>query len=96
MPSELLRQSKGTLTFLGDPAPSVGCGIIVWIVQQPSPPFCSNLDLEYIVFSLQSIVVQIPYLNNPEGVEVSPVGNFDYSLFFQMTINSKSGNVLAF
>ena len=54
--------------------------LIDLIVRQPSPLFCSNLDLEYIVF-LQNIVVQTPHLKNPEGVEVSPLGNFSYSRF---------------
>ena len=45
--------------------------------------FCSNLDLEYIVVFLQNIVVQTPSLKKPEGVEVSPLGNFSYSRFFQ-------------
>ena len=51
------------------------------LVRQPSPLFCSNPDLEYIVFSLQNIVVQTPHLKNPEGVQVSPLGNFSYSRF---------------
>ena len=63
------------------------------LVRQPSPLFCSNLDLEYIVFSLQNIVVQTPHLKNPEGVEVSPLGNFSYSRFFKMAANSLSENV---
>ena len=47
------------------------------VVRQPSPLFCSNLDLEYIVFSF----CPDPYLKNPEDVEVSPLGNFSYSRF---------------
>ena len=66
----------------------------LYIVRQLSPLFCSNLDLEYIVFSLQNIVVQTPHLKNPEGVEVSPLGNFSYSRFFKMAANSLSGNVI--
>ena len=54
-----------------------------YLVRQLSPLFYSNLELEYIVFSLQNIVVQTPHLKNPEGVEVSPLGNFSYSHFFQ-------------
>ena len=54
---------------------------LVELVRQPSPLFCSNLDLEYIVFSLQNIVVKTPYLKNPEGVEVSPLGNLVIHVF---------------
>ena len=63
------------------------------IVRQPSPLFCSTPDLEYIVFPLQNIVVQTPHLDNPEGVEVSPLGNYSYSRFIKMAANSLSGNV---
>ena len=39
------------------------------------------LALEYIVFSLQNTAAQTPCLKFPEGVEVSPLGNFSYSRF---------------
>ena len=52
------------------------------LVRQPSPLFCSNLDLGvYSLFFLQNIVVQTPHLKISEGVEVSPLGNFSHSRF---------------
>ena len=39
------------------------------------------LDLEYIVFSLQNTAAQTTCLTIPEGVEVSPLGNFSHSRF---------------
>ena len=63
------------------------------IVRQPSPIFCSNLDLEYIVFFFAEYCCQDPPLKESRGCGGVTLGQFQLFTFFKMAANSLSGNV---
>ena len=55
--------------------------MIIWSTQYSPAAIVVYLDLEYIVFFFAEYCCPDPLFEIPEGVEVSPLGNFIYPRF---------------
>ena len=67
--------------------------LVCSIVRQPSLLFCSNPDLEYIVFFFAEYCCPDPPLEESRGCGGVTLGQFQLFTFFKMAANSLSENV---
>ena len=68
------------------------CQFHVNLVRQPSPLFCSSLNLEYIVFFFAEYCCPDPPLNAFRACGGVTLGKAWLFTFFKMAANSHSGN----